>query len=91
MAMPQVHIDAYCVDLGFGSANGARRLALMVGAGVVSASAASAMPPTDHPHQADPVRVATYNLSLNRNAPGELVADLSTTTNAHGPPLGRTE
>ena len=54
----------------------------LIGAGVVSASAASAMPPTDHPHQADPVRVATYNLSLNRNAPGELVADLSTTTNA---------
>lgn len=28
------------------------------------------------------LRVATYNLSLNRNAPGQLVADLSTGTNA---------
>jgi MFS family permease len=36
MAMPQVHIVAYCVDLGFGSANGARMLSLMLGAGIVS-------------------------------------------------------
>ena len=36
MAMPQVHIVAYCVDLGYGSANGARMLSLMLGAGIVS-------------------------------------------------------
>lgn len=36
MAMPQVHIVAYCVDLGFGVARGAEMLALMVGAGIVS-------------------------------------------------------
>jgi MFS family permease len=36
MAMPQVHIVAYCVDLGYGSANGARMLSLMLATGVVS-------------------------------------------------------
>jgi len=36
MAMPQVHIVAYCVDLGYGTANGARMLSLMLGAGIVS-------------------------------------------------------
>jgi MFS family permease len=36
MSMPQVHIVAYCVDLGFGLARGADMLAIMVGAGVVS-------------------------------------------------------
>ena len=36
MAMPQVHIVAYCVDLGFGSASGARMLSLMLAAGIVS-------------------------------------------------------
>ncbi len=36
MAMPQVHIVAYCADLGYGSANGARMLSLMLGAGIVS-------------------------------------------------------
>jgi MFS family permease len=36
MAMPQVHIVAYCVDLGYGSANGAQMLSLMLGAGIVS-------------------------------------------------------
>jgi len=36
MSMPQVHIVAYCVDLGFGVAPGADMLALMTGAGVVS-------------------------------------------------------
>ncbi|HEY4067204.1 MAG TPA: MFS transporter [Burkholderiaceae bacterium] len=36
MAMPQVHIVAYCGDLGFGAARGARMLSLMLGAGVVS-------------------------------------------------------
>jgi len=36
MAMPQVHIVAYCSDLGFGPARGAEMLALMLGLGVVS-------------------------------------------------------
>ena len=36
MAMPQVHIVAYCSDLGFGPARGAQMLALMLGFGVVS-------------------------------------------------------
>src|SRR5262249_16050213 len=36
MAMPQVHIVAYCVDLGYGSANGARILSLMLATGIVS-------------------------------------------------------
>ncbi len=36
MAMPQVHIVAYCVDLGFGVARGAEMLSLMLAAGVVS-------------------------------------------------------
>ena len=29
MAMPQVHIVAYCVDLGYGTARGAEMLAIM--------------------------------------------------------------
>jgi MFS family permease len=36
MAMPQVHIVAYCSDLGFGAARGAEMLSLMLGLGVVS-------------------------------------------------------
>ena len=36
MAMPQVHIVAYCVDLGYGNANGATMLSLMLGCGIVS-------------------------------------------------------
>jgi MFS family permease len=36
MAMPQVHIVAYCGDLGYGVANGARMLSLMMGFGIVS-------------------------------------------------------
>ena len=36
MAMPQVHIVAYCGDLGYGAARGAQMLAAMLGAGVVS-------------------------------------------------------
>ncbi|MGE0776419.1 MAG: MFS transporter [Sphingomonadaceae bacterium] len=36
MAMPQVHIVAYCADLGYGVARGSEMLALMLGAGVVS-------------------------------------------------------
>ncbi len=36
MAMPQVHIVAYCTDLGFGAARGAQMLSLMMGLGIVS-------------------------------------------------------
>ena len=36
MSMPQVHIVAYCSDLGFGAARGAEMLSLMMAAGVVS-------------------------------------------------------
>jgi MFS family permease len=36
MAMPQVHIVAYCSDLGYGIARGADMLALMAGFGIVS-------------------------------------------------------
>ncbi len=36
MSMPQVHIVAYCGDLGFGAAQGAQMLALMLGMGVIS-------------------------------------------------------
>ncbi len=36
MSMPQVHIVAYCVDLGYGVARGADMLAIMIGAGVIS-------------------------------------------------------
>jgi MFS family permease len=36
MSMPQVHIVAYCGDLGFGAARGAEMLALMLALGVVS-------------------------------------------------------
>ena len=36
MAMPQVHIVAYCGDLGYGVARGAQMLSLMLSLGVVS-------------------------------------------------------
>jgi MFS family permease len=36
MSMPQVHIVAYCADLGYGVAVGAEMLALMLTAGIVS-------------------------------------------------------
>ena len=36
MAMPQVHIVAYCGDLGYGAARGAQMLSLMLAAGIVS-------------------------------------------------------
>ena len=40
MAMPQVHIVAYCGDLGFGARDGAQMLSLMLGFGIVSRLAA---------------------------------------------------
>src|SRR5207244_8314954 len=36
MARPQVHIVAYCGDLGYGPARGAEMLAAMMGFGIVS-------------------------------------------------------
>jgi MFS family permease len=36
MAMPQVHIVAYCGDLGYGATRGAEMLSLMLGFGIVS-------------------------------------------------------
>lgn len=36
MAMPQVHIVAYCVDLGFGAQRGAEMLSVMLATGIVS-------------------------------------------------------
>jgi MFS family permease len=36
MSMPQVHIIAYCGDLGYGAAAGAKMLSLMLGFGVLS-------------------------------------------------------
>lgn len=56
--------------------------ATLIGAAAVTAFAgpAVAAPPTGA--GTTELRVATYNLSLNRNAPGQLVADLSTGTNA---------
>ncbi len=36
MAMPQVHIVAYCTDLGFGAARGAEMLSVMMGFGIAS-------------------------------------------------------
>jgi predicted MFS family arabinose efflux permease len=36
MSMPQVHIVAYCADLGYGVARGAEMLSLMLGFGVIS-------------------------------------------------------
>lgn len=36
MAMPQVHIVAYCADLGYGPARGTQMLSIMLGLGIVS-------------------------------------------------------
>ncbi|WP_430397717.1 MFS transporter [Ferrovibrio sp.] len=36
MSMPQVHIVAYCVDLGYGPARGAEMLSLMLAFGIIS-------------------------------------------------------
>ena len=36
MSMPQVHIVAYCGDLGYGVARGAEMLSLMLGFGIIS-------------------------------------------------------
>src|SRR6185369_4765596 len=36
MSMPQVHLVAYCIDLGYGPARGAAMLSVLLGTGVVS-------------------------------------------------------
>ena len=36
MSMPQVHIVAYCADLGYGAARGAQMLSVMMAFGIVS-------------------------------------------------------
>ncbi len=36
MSMPQVHIVAYCMDLGYGIGAGAQMLSIMLGSGIVS-------------------------------------------------------
>jgi MFS family permease len=36
MSMPQVHIVAYCADLGYGVARGAEMLSLMLATGIIS-------------------------------------------------------
>jgi MFS family permease len=36
MSMPQVHIVAYCTDLGYGAARGAEMMSLMLGFGIIS-------------------------------------------------------
>ncbi|NLP82392.1 endonuclease/exonuclease/phosphatase family protein [Microbacterium sp. CFH 90308] len=58
--------------------------ALALAATGAATPALAAQPHAESPGatQADPLRVATFNLSLNRNAPGQLVTDLSTGTNA---------
>lgn len=53
-------------------------VAAVAAAGLLAAPAHAA-PPTDA--GTETVRVATYNLSLNRNSAGQLVADLSTPAN----------
>jgi MFS family permease len=36
MSMPQVHLVAYCGDLGYGAARGAEMLSMMLGFGIIS-------------------------------------------------------
>ncbi|TVR09765.1 MAG: MFS transporter [Salinarimonadaceae bacterium] len=36
MAMPQVHLVAYCADLGYGAAQGAQMLSIMLACGIIS-------------------------------------------------------
>jgi Endonuclease/Exonuclease/phosphatase family len=58
-------------------------LAVLLFLGGATASSSSAVPATPSPDRSPPeVRFATFNASLNRNVAGQLVADLSTPTNA---------
>ena len=56
--------------------------ATLIGAAAVTAFAGPAAAAPPEGAGTTELRVATYNLSLNRNAPGQLVTDLSTGTNA---------
>ncbi|KAB7745427.1 endonuclease/exonuclease/phosphatase family protein [Nostocoides sp. F2B08] len=58
-----------------------RRSAIAVVSSLILIALAAAMP-TAAQARPDPVRFATFNASLNRNAEGQLVADLSTPGNA---------
>jgi MFS family permease len=59
MAMPQVHIVAYCGDLGYGVARGAEMLSLMMAFGVVSRIGSGFLADKiRHPHLADRIRGA---------------------------------
>jgi MFS family permease len=49
MSMPQVHIVAYCADLGFPAARGAEMLSVMLAAGIVSRLAAAPVPAVRRP------------------------------------------
>ncbi len=53
----------------------------VVAAATLAAGSAAAAPPAGDERGTTELRVATYNLSLNRNAAGQLVTDLSTGTN----------
>ena len=44
MATPQVHLVAYCGDLGYGAARGAEMLSLMLGLGIISRMAPASSP-----------------------------------------------
>jgi hypothetical protein len=55
--------------------------ATLMGAAAVTAIAGPAVAAPPEGAGTTELRVATYNLSLNRNAPGQLVADLSSGTN----------
>jgi len=78
MAMPQVHIVAYCGDLGYGPARGAEMLSLMLAFGIPSRPAqfsppggrAGALSRLRHPH------LALRDLCAVRPVPGRLGADL---------------
>jgi MFS family permease len=46
MSMPQVHIVAYCADLGYGPARGAEMLSLMLGLGLIARVASGSIADT---------------------------------------------
>ena len=55
MSMPQVHLVAYCGDLGYGAARGAEMLSLMLGFGIISRIGSGFPGRQDrrHPHAPD--------------------------------------
>jgi len=54
MSMPQVHIIAYCGDLGYGTARGAEMLSIMLGLGVVSRLGSGSSPTHRRIEDTDP-------------------------------------